>query len=290
LARRLLKRPQTRRLATDVWFWAGVRAQATPAEWQRLTKSSYVVFCYHQLSARQPETDPQWHVPRRRFQRQLGLLARLRYTPLTLQEARAFHRDPTRRLGPRRYLMSADDGYLDAIETLQMAPSAKPVAFVVTRFASGELRPRRAPAFADWQRIREASQRSVQIASHTRRHIALVECDSDSLDDELAGSLADLRGAGLDAEDVLAYPYGRHDRRVREATIAAGYALAYTTRPGRNAAGTDPWCLRRISIEPDDGPLAFLWKALTGEALPAFVKGRRRRSRREAPTNPQPSA
>jgi hypothetical protein len=40
LARAVVKGPEVMTLSLDVWFWAGVRAQATPEEWRRLTRSS----------------------------------------------------------------------------------------------------------------------------------------------------------------------------------------------------------------------------------------------------------
>ena len=67
---------------------------------------------------------------------------------------------------------------------------------------------------------------------------------------------------------LLSYPHGGHDAAVRGAAQAAGYGGAWTTEPGRNGAGTDPFCLRRIGVKAKDGPLAFMWKVLTGELRP----------------------
>jgi hypothetical protein len=80
---------------------------------------------------------------------------------------------------------------------------------------------------------------------------------------------------------LLAYPYGDHDERVRSAAAAAGYRAAFTTEPGRNGAGIDPYCLRRLGVLDWDNRSAFLWKALTGELLP-WIWERRRRRRRAA--------
>ena len=88
---------------------------------------------------------------------------------------------------------------------------------------------------------------------------------------------------------MLAYPYGRCDEAAREATIAAGYQAAYTTNAGRNGAGSDRWCLRRISIQSRNSVPSFLWKVISGEALPARwerrlvareARSRRRKGRR----------
>jgi hypothetical protein len=103
------------------------------------------------------------------------------------------------------------------------------------------------------------------------------------LDDELAGSLRELQTQVPSAIAVLAYPHGSHDERVRAATIRAGYRAAFTTDTGRNGAGTDPYCLRRVSVKDWDGPLSLLWKTMTGELVPPTWDRWTRRLRRAPP-------
>ena len=76
---------------------------------------------------------------------------------------------------------------------------------------------------------------------------------------------------------LLAYPHGLHDERVRAAATAAGYRAAFTTEPGKNGAGIDPYCLRRLGLKDWDGSTALLWKLVTGELLPWAWERRRRR-------------
>ncbi len=267
-------------LSQDVWFWAGVRSRATPVESRRLTKSSYVVLCYHQISPGGAPTDWELDVPAAVFRRQLRLLRRLRWVPLSLGEILRFHQDPTAVLGRRRYLVTADDGFVDAIDTLQRATHAHPVAFVVTNFVAESRSENGNAAFADWDRVREAARAGVTIGAHSRRHPQLVDCDRLRLDDELAGSRGDLERAGVLEAPVLAYPYGGHDFQVRE--LRSRPDTRSRTRPGRAAREpARPRCLRRISIKPDDGVIELTWKILTGEALPGPLQRRfdRRRGR-----------
>jgi hypothetical protein len=59
--------------------------------------------------------------------------------------------------------------------------------------------------------------------------------------------------------------------RVRDAAVAAGYLAAYTTHHGRNGAGTDMFCLRRMQPKEHDTLATFLWQVITGEKrLPYF--------------------
>jgi hypothetical protein len=107
----------------------------------------------------------------------------------------------------------------------------------------------------------------------------LPELEAEALEDTLKGSLEDLEQHVPGYSPLLAYPHGRHDVRVRAATTAAGYRAAFTTEPGCNGAGTDPYCLRRLGLKDWDGPAALMWKAMTGELLPWFWERWRRRIR-----------
>jgi hypothetical protein len=75
---------------------------------------------------------------------------------------------------------------------------------------------------------------------------------------------------------MLAYPHGGHDELVRGAAATAGYRAAWTTEVGRNGAGTDPFCLRRVGIKARDSYASFLWKVISGELLPRRWEARRR--------------
>ena len=62
----------------------------------------------------------------------------------------------------------------------------------------------------------------------------------------------------------FAYPYGSFDARVRDAVELAGYRAACSTIQGKNWAGTDPFVLRRVSVEGGDGLASFREKLWLG--------------------------
>lgn len=278
LARTVVRRRQAVRLSADAWFWAGVRSRATAEEWRRLTRSSYVAFCYHQLAGTNLRSKHDIDLPPRRFARQMALLRRLGYRPLAVEDLYAFHVDAGTSLPRRRYLLTVDDGYAVAVEELVRHAEHRPISFVVTQFVAGEETLFPDAVWADWQQLAAARRAGVVIGAHTRTHPSLPGCDDAELADQLAGGWRELVDARLEPEPILAYPYGQHDARVRRATIEAGYRLAYAGRVGRNGAGTDPWRLRRITIHGRDGLVAFAWKVLTGEPLPRpFDRAQKRR-------------
>jgi peptidoglycan/xylan/chitin deacetylase (PgdA/CDA1 family) len=272
LLRRVRPRRATLRLAADVWFWAGVRAAATSREWQRLTQSSYTAFCYHEISHAPLDSKHDLVLPPERFERHLRALRLLRCRPLSCSDLYAFHNDPEAVLPRRSFLLTADDAYVDAVTVLASHREAAPVAFVVTSLAAADGDSR----FAGWPQLKTAASQGVTIGSHTRSHRALPTLADGELADEIVGPLNDIASAGLASEPVLAYPFGQHDERARREAVDAGYRLAFTTRLGRNGAGTDPWLLRRPTVHGGDGTLALVWKMFTGEEPPPFLRRSRR--------------
>lgn len=270
-------------LASDLAFWRGVRSVATVQEWERWTRSSYVVFYYHRIGVDGWPGQEHLDLHAQRFARQLRLLRLLGFHPISLDELVAFHRDPTAALPGRAYVLTADDALRDAVATLGRHAQLHPHVFVNTS-AAGTTPPWAfGKPVADWHELNEFVASGGVVGSHCRGHPRLPWLDRDALREELEGSLRDLREHVPRASPVLAYPHGLHDERVRSAAIAAGFSAAFTTEPGRNGVGTDVYCLRRVGIKDWDGYAALLWKTVTGELLPRrweqLRMSRRRRNR-----------
>jgi peptidoglycan/xylan/chitin deacetylase (PgdA/CDA1 family) len=263
-------------LAADVAFWRGVRSVATRTEWDRFTRSSYVVFYYHGVATGRTGWE-QLHASPQRVARQLRLLDRLGFRPLSPEELMAFHTDPGKTLPPKSFVVCADDGFRTAVDALRLHTDLRPQIFVNTAEVGGTAWWAGDEPLADWEELRTFAQAGGVLASHCRTHPSLPELDDDALEDELAGARRELEDRLPDAPPFFAYPYGLHDERVRSAVAAAGYRLAFTTEPGRNGAGTDAYCLRRIGLKDWDGTTALSWLAFSGELLPWFWERRRRR-------------
>jgi peptidoglycan/xylan/chitin deacetylase (PgdA/CDA1 family) len=268
-------------LAADTAFWLGVRSAATSREWERLTRSSYVVFYYHGVQENADREQAHLLIGRRRLERQLRSLRLLRFRPLAPEHLFAFHTDPEATLPPRSYVIAADDGFRSVVEVFRDHGRLRPQIFVNTAAVGGTASWAYDMPLADWDELKEFQAAGGIVASHGRGHPAMPQLGQDELEDELAGARGDLAAHYEDVPPLLAYPYGDHDERVRSAAAAAGYRAAFTTEPGRNGAGIDPHCLRRLGVLDWDNGAAFLWKALTGELLP-WVWERRRRRRRAA--------
>jgi peptidoglycan/xylan/chitin deacetylase (PgdA/CDA1 family) len=266
----------------DLAFWAGVREGATPAEWRRLTTGSYVALVYHRFAGELKPGQERIDIAPRRFARQLRALTLAGFRPIGPAEIVSFHADGTDP-GPRkRVAITVDDGVVDCIPSLTRSAHWAPQVFVSTGEIGGSAHWLGGEPVMSWAQIGALADVGVAIGSHLRHHLRLTQLEPDRRDAELAGSLADLRRHLEQAVAIVTYPHGDHDAAVCRAARKAGYRAAFTTAKGRNGAGTDPHCLRRVSVHGHDGVLAVLWKARTGEGLPGWWL-RLRALRRRAP-------
>ena len=267
IRRGALSSPRLLAAAADHAFWAGVREEATPAEWQRLTANSYVALVYHRFAGEMKPGQERIDIAPRRFARQLQALRLAGYRPLSADQILEFHGDEGALPG-RRFAITVDDAIVDSVAPLGRHARHTPMLFVPTAELGGAAHWIDGEPVAGWEQVKELAAAGVAIGSHTRHHRRLTELDGDARREELVGSLAELRERLARPAEVLAYPNGDHDFAVCTAAGEAGYRAAFTTEKGRNGAGTDPHCLRRVSVHGRDGVLAVLWKATTGEALP----------------------
>ena len=264
----LSTKPTGIRIAADVAFWRGARATATDNEWRRLTSSSYVALVYHRLAGESKPGQETIDLAPERFARQLGVLRGLRFRPLQPRDAIAFHADSAAVLPRRSFVVTFDDGTADCLAPLLRQGSLGAQLFVPTREVGGSAHWLADEPLITWEDARALEAAGTHIGSHAQHHRRLVGRDSAELVHELAASLSDLR-ARLEAPiDVVAFPHGAHDLDIRRAAQASAFRAAYTTAKGRNGAGTDVYCLRRVSVHAADGVLAVVWKVLTGEGLP----------------------
>jgi peptidoglycan/xylan/chitin deacetylase (PgdA/CDA1 family) len=265
--------------AAEAAFWSGVRAEATAGEWERLTKSSYVVLIYHRIAGDRKPGQERIDISPQAFDRHMRWLRRLGLRPLRVEELVAFHRDPEARLPRRGVLVTADDGFRDAVLALRRHANLRPIVFVSTAAVGGD-----APwewaggePIASWSELEQLCTDGGEVGSHARTHVRLPELDPEAVASELTESRRELQQHLSRPAPLLAYPHGRNDQTTRRAAAIAGYHAAFTTEAGRNGAGTDPYALRRIGPKEWDGAAAFLWQALTGEAVPWWIERRRRR-------------
>jgi peptidoglycan/xylan/chitin deacetylase (PgdA/CDA1 family) len=92
-----------------------------------------------------------------------------------------------------------------------------------------------------WDELRSLADSGVEIQSHGVTHGHLPQLSSQELRAELVDSKAEIEDELSRPCDELAYPYGEHDERVRDAARAAGYARAFALWD----APKDDWYAKR---------------------------------------------
>lgn len=95
-----------------------------------------------------------------------------------------------------------------------------------------------------WAELAEHAERGITIGSHTCSHPHLPEISDDELTRELTESRRRIEDELGRPCAVLAYPFGDHDARVRDAARKAGYTIAFA----QGSSLDDPFGLCRVSV------------------------------------------
>jgi peptidoglycan/xylan/chitin deacetylase (PgdA/CDA1 family) len=228
-----------------------------------------LVLCYHAVSA---TWEHRLSVPPEALHNQLTRLIKSGYKPATVADAA--------RGGGELLHVTFDDAYKSVLFAMPIFEELgiHATVFACSSFADSgatvavpELRQEvaRNPKELEtltWDELRELSERGVEIGSHTVTHPHLTATTDAELDWELVESKHRIEDEIGRPCRFLAYPYGEHDLRVREAAQAAGYEGAFALPMGTEWG--DPFQISRIGIYRFD---SFLW---IGIKTSRFFRGR----------------
>lgn len=103
-------------------------------------------------------------------------------------------------------------------------------------------------AFVTWDQVREMAAGGISFGSHTTEHELLTQLPDDRVRFELGGSKQTIEQALRRPVVAFAYPNGDHDTRTCRAVAESGYAIAFTTQPGRVEPQDDRYRIRRINV------------------------------------------
>jgi peptidoglycan/xylan/chitin deacetylase (PgdA/CDA1 family) len=196
------------------------------------------------------------------FARQLAALAR-EFEPVSLTEA--VERLQTGRVRGRELAITFDDGFRSGL--VNAAPllaehGFRACYFLVTELVSAprerverisrdNLHLARPLELLDWDEVERLVELGHEVGSHTRTHRNLVALSHKELEEEVAGSRAELERRLGRAPAHFAAPYGdrgRFSSAVSAAVRAAGYETCLTAQRGRNVPGVDLYALRRDNL------------------------------------------
>jgi peptidoglycan/xylan/chitin deacetylase (PgdA/CDA1 family) len=169
-------------------------------------------------------------------------------------------------------VITSDDGYRDNLEIA--LPIMRRHGFTATVF----LVSRRLGGVNDWdgegavsgrplmslEEIARMREHGISFGAHTRTHPSLPDLPDGSVEDEIAGSRADLEQSLGEPIQTFAYPYGRRDERAVGAARATGFIAACNTHPEHARLGDELMQVPRLEIRGTDSLPRFLRKLWLG--------------------------
>lgn len=123
------------------------------------------------------------------------------------------------------------------------------ISAIVDRLVDELSPPPAARAVLDWDELRSLDRDGVTLAPHSRTHPYLDRLEPVEAEEEVAGSIADLRREVRPPLPAFAYPHGADRRPAADAVRRAGTVVAFTTeRGGADPSVSDPLHVNRVNV------------------------------------------
>jgi peptidoglycan/xylan/chitin deacetylase (PgdA/CDA1 family) len=255
------------------------------------------ILMYHQIAPRPHPGFVKHTVTPKAFARQMGWLARRRYTPIDLDTLLA-GRNGTLPLPRRPVVITFDDGYQGCADYAAevLAHRGFVAVFYVVAGLIGQTSRWLAPIVGaefplmGWSTLRALERSGIRYGAHSLSHPRLPQLTPEALHHELVRSreiLEDALGHGV---RDLAYPFGAFDAGVRQVALEAGYRSACSVVPRLASLADDALALPRVPVSGRDTLLDFACRLRTARRVKDLVRaglGRIRGTFR--PTRSRPS-
>jgi len=161
--------------------------------------------------------------------------------------------------GKMKIAITFDDGYRDNLYAV--APVLLKWGIPFTVFVTSGFLQNNSNVYLSKEDLRELSGLpGVTIGSHGMTHARLSGLSDYELYAELADSRSRIEDIIGKKVDMLSYPHGKVDRRVRDAAVKSGYRLGFGSRFGVNFENSDPMVLRRTEVWSGDSKDVFRQK------------------------------
>jgi peptidoglycan/xylan/chitin deacetylase (PgdA/CDA1 family) len=229
---------------------------------------------YHQISPQPRSGFTKYTVSPRTFARQMRLLTTAGYQPISIDRWLAARHEGAH-LPESPVVISFDDGFREAVE--HAVPVLKQFKFRAIFFLVAGLvgatstwleRERGLQlSLVDWDDAARLQRDGFDIGSHTLTHPHLVEISARSCREELRRSRELIEDHLGQTVRHLAYPFGSHDKRVRELAAESGYVSGCTTNIGLSSASEDAYALSRVPVVGGESLLDFAARLWCGSSV-----------------------
>jgi len=211
---------------------------------------------YHRIVSNKAYSDTNWTcVQAGTFRRQMELVERLGFTPITLFDYLCYL-DGAFRLPRKPIVITFDDGYQDTYENAFPILDELGMKAVVFVLGNRDIKTNRwdheegysaAPLMTDEQVI-EMSQAGYEIGAHSLTHPRLTLIDKRDAWEEIARSRMSLEIILNSPVSSFSYPYGALTTEIKNMVTEAGYKLACGVFSGPARFGEDLFEIRRLAI------------------------------------------
>jgi peptidoglycan/xylan/chitin deacetylase (PgdA/CDA1 family) len=205
-----------------------------------------------------------------RFNHQMGYLFNKGYRTISPDDLLGFVKKG-KELDAKSILLSFDDGYMDNFTYAY--PILKRYGFKATIFLvacyigkQDGCHRQKSEEMLSWKEIMTLQEEGFTFGCHTSTHPNLVNLSENELSVEIRDAKRILEEGLKEPVRYFAYPYGKFSSRIPEMVKKTGYIGAFSTLPGKNGIGEDPFLLRRILIRGYDTKLHFILNLKLGKS------------------------
>ncbi|MBD3615432.1 MAG: polysaccharide deacetylase family protein [Gracilimonas sp.] len=200
------------------------------------------------------------------FHRQLELLDRLNYTPITFEDYRLYLEKKIQ-LPQKPIFLTFDDGYLDTYKLaypLLQEYGMKAVIFVLgdrkvktNIWDLGQAKIAEQAELMNDEQILELHEDGFEIGCHTLSHLDLTQLSSEACFQEIKKPKIILEALLGSRVNSFSYPYGLVNEEIKRKVYRAGYWFACSVFSGPVQFGIDPLEIRRIAIKNNTSVAGF---------------------------------
>jgi peptidoglycan/xylan/chitin deacetylase (PgdA/CDA1 family)/glycosyltransferase involved in cell wall biosynthesis len=251
--------------ARDLGYWGNVAASGGVPRARPV-----LVLAYHAIADLKGDKllEP-YCVPPDEFRSQLDLLLRRGFNFISAAEFLSYMRGE-QGLPSKPVLLTFDDCYADLLTVA--GPILRERGIPALAFAVSSLLGKSnlwdqgkggsALRLLEAEELKALADNGITIGAHTASHPDLTRLGGEDLRAELAGAAEALAQHGLPRPQFMAYPYGRHDAKVRQEAERSGYALAFSLDGGRASRKSDRFAVPRTEIRRGQAGWRLLWRAV----------------------------
>lgn len=229
------------------------------------------VLMYHRVVPGLTKKYNHWHhVTIAKFRKQLKLIDKLGFTPITFTDYQLYREDKLT-LPSKPIIITFDDGYEDTYENaipIMMEMGMKGVIYVM-----GNRKLKR----ASWEekdkddictlmtnkQIKAAKKMGFEIGSHSMHHEVLSDLTDHEARKSIQKSKEEIESILNEPIHSFAYPYGRFDQRTKQMVADSGYLFACGVYTGSPKFGKTIYDIRRLSIGQHTSIQSFAIKLIT---------------------------